>query len=77
MRNYAGLDNASLNELCHEQAEKIKRLEAEVERLQQQVEKMKNCGNCKWFQDEGDCVNPKNTEQDCEYYRGFFWEMED
>lgn len=53
------------------------RLQAENERLRGQVENMKNCGNCKWFQEEGDCVNPKNTEQDCEYYRGFFWEMED
>ena len=51
--------------------------EAEVERLRGQVEKMKNCGNCKWFQDKGECVNPKNTEQDCEYYRGNFWEEDE
>ena len=46
MRNYAGLDHDSLNELAHEQAQEIKRLEAENVRLQETIDILTNPPRC-------------------------------
>ena len=44
---------------CDEKEERIKELEKEYERLKQQIEKMKCCGNCKYepvYDKQGDCL---------------------
>ena len=65
-----GLSAEQQAELCFEQKAEIERLEAEVVKLKQQVEKMKCCENCKDF-----CYGMCGGSEDgCDDYNKWEWE---